>query len=507
MKLTKSLICAADRCLRLLWLRLNHPEQEKPVSEDEKNTIEEGEKIGKLAQGYFGPFVDATVNLEGSDVPDITAMLKKTREEMAKGTSVICEAAFSDEDLYCAVDILYKDNTDWNIIEVKSGTEVKSDYLTDVALQRYVLEKSGVRVKDVYILHPDRNYVRGNDLDIHNFLVAENVTQASEAQYLRMPVLIDRVRSILSDQKEPRIDLSVSCKPGNDYCPFWEQCTRHLPSPNVFDMRSMTMKTKIRLYYERKISYDDLENYEKISKGTSQAAAFQKQQINTVLHHPNETYVDRDALRYFLKQITYPLFFLDFESMNPAVPPFPDTRPYDQIPFQYSLHYIEHEGGPLMHEEYLAVSGPDPRRELAERLCEDIPLDVCTVVYNDSFEKTRLRELAELFPDLSNHLLNIRDHIVDLEDPFKACSYYKREIGGSTSIKVVLPALFPGDKELDYHALDGVHNGAEAKTVFPQIRHMQPDKQNKARESLLRYCELDTLAMVRIWEELVRVAT
>ena len=192
--------------------------------------------------------------------------------------------------------------------------------------------------------------------------------------------------------------------------------------------------------------------------------------------------------------------------MQPVVPKFVGTRPYAQIPFQYSLHYIEQEGGELKHKEFLAKSGTDPRRELAERLCEDIPMNVCVTAYNKAFECPRIKELAETFPDLSEHLLNIRDNIKDLLVPFQSGYYYNRAMGGSFSIKSVLPAIYPDDPSLDYHNLEGVHNGGEAMTIFPKIQYMDPADQAKARHDLLKYCELDTYAMVKVWEELVRAA-
>ena len=197
---------------------------------------------------------------------------------------------------------------------------------------------------------------------------------------------------------------------------------------------------------------------------------------------------------------------LDFETVMPAVPKYIGTKPYAQIPFQYSLHYIEQEGGELMHREFLAEPGSDPRRAIAERLCEDIPIDVCVTAYNKSFECTRLKELAETFPDLAEHLLSIRDHIVDLLVPFQSGWYYNRAMGGSFSIKSVLPAIFPDDPDLDYHNLEGVHNGSEAMNEFAAMERMTPQERESTRQNLLKYCELDTYAMVKVWEELVRVS-
>jgi len=192
--------------------------------------------------------------------------------------------------------------------------------------------------------------------------------------------------------------------------------------------------------------------------------------------------------------------------MQPAVPLYVGTRPYAQIPFQYSLHYVEQEGGELRHREFLAESGTDPRRAIAEALCRDIPEDACVTAYNKAFECTRLKELAAVFPDLSEHLTRIAEHVIDLITPFQSGYYYNRAMGGSFSIKSVLPAIYPDDPELDYHNLAGVHNGGEAMSVFPKMQFMDPEEREVTRRNLLKYCELDTYALVKVWEELRRVS-
>ena len=158
----------------------------------------------------------------------------------------------------------------------------------------------------------------------------------------------------------------------------------------------------------------------------------------------------------------------------------------------------------MKHKEYLAESGVDPRRAIAESLCRDIPWNVCVTAYNKGFECGRIKELAAQFPDLAGHLLNIQDNIRDLLTPFQSGYYYNRAMGGSFSIKSVLPALFPDDPSLDYHNLEGVHNGSEAMTVFPKIKDMPPEQAEETRKNLLAYCKLDTYAMVKVWEALVK---
>jgi hypothetical protein len=171
------------------------------------------------------------------------------------------------------------------------------------------------------------------------------------------------------------------------------------------------------------------------------------------------------------------------------------------------LHIKPSATAPYEHKEFLAPSdGSDPRRHLAEQLCKDIPMNVCTLAYNKGFECGRIKELASLYPDLAVHLLNIREHILDLLTPFQSGYYYVPAMHGSFSIKSVLPALFPDEPSLNYHNLDErCQNGSNAMTLFPQIQFMEPEEAKASREALLRYCELDTWAMVKVWEKLKEI--
>ena len=160
----------------------------------------------------------------------------------------------------------------------------------------------------------------------------------------------------------------------------------------------------------------------------------------------------------------------------------------------------------MLHKEFLAESGTDPRRAVAEALCRDIPADACVTAFHKSTECGILRKLAEQFPDLREHLNAVAEHVVDLLVPFQSGWYYKKEIGGSFSIKSVLPAICPDDPELDYYGLEDIHNGTEAMSKYPKMKDMEPGEREKIRRSLLAYCRLDTLAMVKVWEELKKAA-
>ncbi|MBR2660410.1 MAG: DUF2779 domain-containing protein [Clostridia bacterium] len=497
MYLSKSIYVRVWSCPKGAWVWKYHPEA-VPKDEGTLARFRQGDEVGDLARGLFGPFVNVTAVREDGKL-DLSRMIENTAAEMGRGTSVICEAAFSYGGMYCAVDLLRRDeeNGGWAIYEVKSSSDGLQDkYIADVSYQKYVLEHCGVKVTGVYLVCINTEYVlEESGLDVNAFFKINDLSEQACAAQAEVPGVLETAERVLGSGEEPPWVPGEDCKG----CELFGWCGRDLPSPNVFDLYRLPKKKMIEYYRQGLVSFEDLDRAGVITNAT------QKRQMDYALSDLG-TYTEPEKIREFLGRLTYPLYFLDFETMMPAVPFCVGTRPFAQIPFQYSLHYIEREGGELKHKEFLAESGTDPRREIALALCRDIPADACVTAFNKSFECTRLRELAVAFPDLSEHLLAIEGHVVDLLEPFQKGWYYKREIGGSFSIKSVLPAICPDDPELDYHELEGVHNGSEAMSVFPAIRYMPPEEQERARRNLLAYCKLDTLAMVKVWEELRRAA-
>ena len=494
---SKSKYCGLWQCPKIAWLRKYKPD-EITVDDKLQERLTNGNIVGDLAMGLFGDFVEVTA-YDGEKI-DLSKMIENTKAEMAKGTPVICEASFDFNGLYCAVDVLKKDGDGWAIYEVKSSThEDKQIYAADVAYQKYVLESCGVNVTGTYLICINNEYVFDGTLDIHLLFKIADISEGVFFESANIRTNLNIAELILKSEDEPPVDLSTACN--NPYrCGFWNYCSRHIPSPSVFDLygTALHFDKKINFYKQGKIKYEDLITDKRIKNPKL------IRQMSYYLEDKG-TYVDKSGIREFLSTLSYPLYFLDFETVQPIIPEYIGTKPYSQIPFQYSLHYIEKEGGELKHKEFLAESGTDPRRSLAERLCEDIPMNVCVTAYNKDFECSRIKELAEAFPVLADHLLNIERNIKDLLVPFRGGYYYNKDMGGSFSIKSVLPAIFPNDPELNYKNLEQIHNGGEAMSIFPKIKDMPKDEQETTRKNLLKYCELDTYAMVKIWEELKRV--
>ena len=494
---SKSRYTLFRQCPKALWLKTYKPEL-AIISDALQQRFESGSVVGYLAKGLFGDYIDVTAE-DANRRLNLRKMIEDTRKCIENEVEVICEASFKFDGGYCAVDILKKEGDGYAIYEVKSSTSSDKDvYTQDVAYQKYILSGCGVNVTGTYLVCIDSDYILDGELDIQRLFQIEDISKAVAAEFPLVKDQVKAARKMLQDSKQgPNEDLDVHCHAPYD-CAFWQYCSMHLPKQSVFDLYRMNFDKKIEHYQQGIITFDQLRHESLNDK--------QRMQIECNL---NDTiYINKVEIARFLDTLSYPLYFLDFETMQPVIPEFQGTHPYQQIPFQYSLHYIENESGDLKHTEFLGASGEDPRRALAEQLCNDIPMNVCVTAYNKAFECTRLRELAESFPDLSEHLLNIRDNIIDLLVPFQSGWYYIPAMGGSFSIKSVLPALFPNDPELDYHNLEGsVHNGGEAMNIFPKIKDMSPEEQQRARDSLLKYCELDTFAMVKVWQKLQEVST
>ena len=459
---SKSKYCRLWQCPKMLWMDKYKPEEKAEDAADDSR-MEAGTEVGKLARELFGKSVDVTETVNSK--LDLPAMINRTQVEIEHETSVICEASFSYQGCYCAVDILKRENDGWAIYEVKSSTvnekNMKAVYVADVAYQKYVLEYCGVRITGTYIVSINDDYVYDGKLDLERLFQITDVSEFVRNEIGEVEKNLLQEDTLLESENEPERELGLYCK--DPYgCPYWEYCAKELPTLSVFDLYRMTLKKKLEYYREGISDYKQLKACGKLKNEK------QLRQIEFALEDKG-TYVNIDGIREFLSTLSYPLYFLDFETMQPVIPLFPGTKPYQQIPFQYSLHYIKSAGGPLLHKEFLAESGENPLQAIAEALCRDIPMNVCVTAYNKSFECSRIKELAGMFPDLSEHLLNIKENIKDLLDPFQAGHYYNRAMGGSFSIKSVLPAIFPDDPELNYHNLEGVHNGSEAMTIFPRI--------------------------------------
>lgn len=485
--ITKSRYVMYKTCPKSLWLYLFHPEVAKEDPTAQKH-IDDGKEVGRVAKGYFPDTVDASSLKEDGSL-DIENMIGLTNRYLADGTKTIAEASFSVDNLFCSIDLFHPTEDGYEIYEVKATTGVEKEHLIDAAFQKYVLEKRGLKVVGTYILHLNKEYRRKGELELNKLFIMEKVDSAPLfiQTYGEIKYDITRIEELFKSDNPFDVAFSSICSD----CPFKDYCLKDFPTPNVTCINGF--RKKWECLNEGIITYKDvLLNEIKLNKR-------QKVQIQSFIENKDRI-IDEIGVQDFLDTITYPIYHLDFESIELPIPPCDDAWPYEQIPTQYSLH-IEYKDGRLEHKEFLGDS-IDPRRAVAEALCRDIPDDKCVLAYNKTFECSRIQELADLYPDLSEHLIKMKNNVVDLIVPFKNGSYYDKAMAHSNSIKYVLPALYPNDPELDYHALPVVHNGGEAMDIYPKMLKASKEDKEKIRNGLLLYCCLDTLAMVKVLKKI-----
>jgi len=480
--LSKSLYIRGLQCHKSLFLQKYKPSLKGDISDAQEAIFQCGRDVGVLACQLFPGGIE--IHYEGLSHQE---QIDLTKSKIKEGVKTIYEASFSHQDVFVKVDILQKGSRGWEIYEVKGGTKLDPVYVDDAALQYHVLTGAGIKVNKVFITHINSEYVRKGALDVQKLFTSENITkQVKEKQ----PFVVKQVRmqKRMLNGKLPKIDIGPHCSDPYE-CDFSGHCWQHIPDDSVFDLRGVGIKP-FDLYAEGKIKQKDIP--------LDILNAKQRQQVLATINKENT--IDKKKVRDFLKTLSYPLYFLDFETFSSAIPPYEGLKPYQNVPFQYSLHFQKKKGGKLFHTEFLAQPGIDPRMPLLKKLLADIPEDVCILTYNMAFEKKVLTELAAQFPKYKKTIKKWIDNIQDLMAPFRRRDVYFWKFKGSYSIKKVLPALA---SDLSYEGLAIADGGAAMDAYQQMLAAMNDEKKlSEIRKNLLAYCQLDTLAMVRILEAL-----
>jgi hypothetical protein len=477
--LSKSSFIKGIQCEKQVYLYKFHYDWMDEVSERQQVIFNRGHDVGKLAQQLFPGGIIAT-----EDPRNYLQAIERTSELIRGGAKIIYEAAFGFDDVLCIADIIVWDGKNWNIYEVKSSTKISETYYQDAAIQYYVISNC-FNVKDISIVYLNNQYERNGELELKKLFniesVKENVTELQEF----VKSQLKRLKKVLKGKEIPTLDIGKQCS--NPYqCGFWGYCWKDIPDYSVFDIAGLKGEKKFELYGRGCVKLEEVPEDYPLS---------QSQRIQIESHNSNKPVIDKKNIKEFLSTISYPIYFMDFETFMPAVPIFNGTRPYQQITFQYSLHYQKSQSSKLEHYEFLADASGDPRIPFIEQLLKDTKREGIILVYNKSFEITRLKEIAGNLPKYKKEICDRIERIVDLMFPFQKKYYYTPAMQGSYSIKSVLPALVP---DLSYEGME-IADGGTASAAF-ECLYFEEDtsKVKEIRENLLKYCELDTCAMVEI---------
>lgn len=479
--LSKGLYVRGLQCQKSLWLHKHNPELKDETTPGQQALFQGGSDVGDLACALFPGGL--MVPFEGLSIPDQVAM---TAQAIADGKEIIYEAAFDHDGIFIKVDILRKGKTGWEVYEVKASTGVKEVHKNDVALQLYVLNGAGLNVSKVSLVHINNSYVRQGAIEVEKLFSIADLTDVARERQDKVVANIDSLRTMLSEA-QPEIGIGGHCSDPYD-CDFHGHCWQDVPEDSVFDLAGRGID-KFRYYHDGMKTLADLP-LEDLNRS---------QKMQTEMHLTQGEHIDTDGIKGFLDELWYPLVHLDFETFMSAIPLYDQTRPYQQVTFQYSIHIQREEGGPVDHFEYLAEPNIDPRPGLIAGMLKAIPEGACVLAYNMTFEKSRIKELADSFPIYADKLLKLNENMLDLIVPFRKRMAYRWTQRGSASIKKVLPAFVP---ELSYKDMVIADGGMAMEAYHIMCAEKDPQRLSDLRGHLLDYCRLDTEAMVKLHEYL-----
>jgi hypothetical protein len=428
------------QCPKRLYLHKFHKDLANPQDELQQAVFDSGTDAGLLARTLFDGGIDASP----PDAFQYASAAQKTQEYLHTH-DVIYEATFIRGGVMCAVDILVREKGGWHAYEVKGTNRVKSQHETDAALQYAVITGSGLELSNFSIVHFNSSYVRVGAIDVHQLFTTESVLDRILGQQEFIEQKIGELKKVLTSKSMPLIEVGKQCEK---------------PYPCNFS------------------------NY-----------CFKDIEVETT-QPEGEITIDVNQLSQFMGQVQYPIYHFDFETLSMGVPPFDYSSPWQQIPFQYSVHIQSTSNGTIEHRYFLGDGLSDPREELIQQMITDLGETGTILCYYKPFEMGRLQELSECYPKYAPEIEAIMKRVVDLIEPFKKGMVTIPATQGSNSIKNVLPALIP---ELSYTDLV-IQEGGTASFTYTQLASMPLDMQAQTRTDLLAYCELDTWAMVCIWE-------
>ena len=480
--LSKSLFLRGLQCYKSLYLDRRRPELRGEISYAQEKLFERGKEVGTYAQMLF----PCGIIIPYEETP-VSEQIIRTTDEIKKGTLTLYEPAFTYNNVFVKVDILHKGKKGWEIYEVKMATEIKDIYIYDVAVQHYVLKGAGLPVSKVNLVYINNQYVRNGDIEVAKLFIIKDIAELVEEKEGYVVKEIESMREVLKEDDIPNIDIGRHCHDPYD-CDFIGFCWQHIHEDSVFELKGRGANG-YELYKQGIIHLKDVPQ-ELLSNN-------QKIQVKCTLE--KKDFINQKKVKEFLDSVWYPLCFLDFETFYSAIPPLDGTRPYQQIPYQYSLYCKDNADAELRYYEYLSQPGIDPRKELIEKLLKEIPENACAVVYNKSFEIGVLKSLGGWFPEYKEKIDNIINNIRDLMSPFQKKDIYFWQMRGSYSIKAALPLLVP---ELSYEDMDIKDGEMAMNAYFTMAESKDPSEIEKIRKALLEYCKLDTFGMVKMVERM-----
>ena len=495
--LSKSRFVSGSQCEKKLFFDVFQKDLRPPVSEQQQALFDSGHVLGFLAQAVFPGGKDASPD----ETRDYSRSIEFTSKWIREGVQTIYEATFSVPGGFAALDILHRESESLWAIEVKGSGELKDYHLLDAAFQYWVMKTAGHTPDRFFMMLVNKAYVKKGEIVPGELFRLEDITEKVIAMQPELELKKTALIAMLEAGTESVKEIGPHCSAPFS-CDYMSHCWSHIPENSVFQLHNSRGK-EWELYENGIAHLGDIPIDFPLSPR-------QKLQVEGV--KSNATYIDKPQVSKFLQTFQAPLHFFDFETINPAIPILEGTSPFNQVPFQYSLHVTDMGGNITAHREFLADpadfnnSGTGRHSDVRYQMITQMKRDFCDtgsiLAYYASFEISRLKELANEFPEERAYLESLSDRFIDLIIPFRKAWYYLPKMGSSASIKFVLPAI---DPVFSYEDLEISNGGMASNTFLSMITQAFEGDESQTRKNLLKYCERDTEGMVIIYRKLLEV--
>lgn len=472
-----------------LWLKKHAKHLLPPVDAALQARFDEGHAFEQFAEALFPDLV----RLGFSDFASYKALTSRTLEAWQSGAAAVAQGRYGAGPITCISDVVIRDGDGFVLTEIKSGTSAKPEHTFDLAFQRVVLEAAGFPITRCEVAHVNREYVRAGEIDPQELVVITDITEKVAEQIDNTKARIDQALSVAGSNTMPDpAPERARLKSYDEWLEIRGKLDPPLSEDSIHRLPFVNAEIATALIEAGITTIDAIDDPSVLGKSTRRYLSARAQGTRTV---------DTDALERLLSQITYPVYYFDYETSQSLLPPWNRTRPYQQVPFQYSLHIQREPGGETEHREYLHRDESNPMPALLESLREDLGDTGSVLVWYKGFEKARNNEMAEAFPEYAAFLLHLNARVIDLMKPFADETITDPMFKGGASIKAVLPALLP---ELSYDDLD-IREGSSASRLWKEVTLTNPTarEREKVYADLIAYCTRDTWAMVAIHEALL----
>ncbi|MEK7570886.1 MAG: DUF2779 domain-containing protein [Patescibacteria group bacterium] len=454
---------------------------------------------GHLVETYAEKLFPNSTLLGFNGYQEYITLPKRTTDAIENGTKTILQGRVGTDNITCIFDVLDRvEGNVFDLYEIKSSTSVKIDHEYDLAFQVVVLELAGLTIRNVGVIHVNNQYVRKGPIDTKALTKTTDVTEAVRLLIDETKLNIQQaIRTIQSETPPGMSPRFVRFGPIDEWLAIYKSLYTDLDPHSIYHLATLKPQLVGELEDLGITHIKDIPDHIALSEK-------QKRQVHAT--KTNQRLIEKTKISEFMKNIQYPLYFLDYETLSSVIPSFDGIRPYQQVPFQYSLHIIESPDALIQHKEYLHTENTHPGLPLLERLKEDIGETGTVLVWYEKFEKSRNKELGVMFPEYADFMQSLNNRVIDLMTPFAEGWFVDKDFYGSASIKKVLPVLV---SELSYKELN-IQEGASAQRLWMEtvLDGKNAETKNQIMTDLIEYCKLDTLAMVQLFKVLqVEIST